>query len=229
MGQVLQPCEIPFAMHLWICGELPRNKQNNFWRQALPNGRDEQKIYKGERRQEQRVANIPRGVAERVWTSLGTSLHTDAERLGWPCLKVRVPIWKRYGCFNEALVLTWYNPEHTYLSTAAELPRTPFSAETCRGICQVQWQRFGYQIPFPVVPPQEAIHLRVCWASPLHAGSRRTDVWVSSCFLLEIQRNRNQKIIMVLDVRFFFKVHLKVFGDWGDFSKCFGLATLYLD
>lgn len=138
MGQVLQPCEIPFAVHLWICGELPRNKQNNFWCQALLNGGDEQKIYKGERRQERRVANIPRGVAERVWTSLGTSLHTDAERLGWPCLKVWVPVWKRHGFINEAQVLTWYNPEHTYVPTAADLPRTPFLAETWQGISQVQ-------------------------------------------------------------------------------------------
>jgi len=94
MGQVLQPCEIPFAVDLWTCGELPWNKQNHFWCQALPNNKKAEMNKKYTKEREGRSeahGNISHGCQERKgcqystwdgWRSVGVTGHIYAHRCG---------------------------------------------------------------------------------------------------------------------------------------------------
>lgn len=90
MGQVLQPCETPFAVDLWICGELPWNEQNHFWCQALPNDKKAEMNRKYTKEREGRSearGNISHGWQERKscqhstwdgWKSVGITGHIYA-------------------------------------------------------------------------------------------------------------------------------------------------------
>lgn len=146
-GQVPQPCEIPFAVDLWICGELLWNNKITADARLYLMTKRQWWIENIERREKAgvkhmgtspvagrkgRVTSIPRGVAERAhhWAHVCTPMWR-----GWAghvqrCGCRLVPVWKLQGYINEALGLTWYNPEYTYTSPSADLACTQLLAET---------------------------------------------------------------------------------------------------